>query len=152
MLFPTKINKIVFSHSSKNHKDYLLGIFQGANDKTFFDAYPLYMIREELEPNKEHSIQISCNHKFQYIRYVKPNKKSSPISGLEIYGNLQSFEESDEYYQPTNIPLLIINSENGEMPEGRDKITRVKINAMIVNEGKINVQQTGTIKLRGNYH
>ena len=36
------------------------------------------------------------------------------------------------------------------MPEGRDKTTKVRINAMIINEGKINVKQTGTIKLRGN--
>ena len=45
---PTKITKIGFAHSSTEPKDYLLGVFQGANDKTFFDAFPLYMITEEL--------------------------------------------------------------------------------------------------------
>ena len=147
---PSKITKINFSHSSSNPKDYLLGVFQGANDKTFFDAFPLYMIKEELEPNKLNSIKISCNQKFQYIRYVGPDVKSSPISDFEVYGDLQNAEGSDNYYQPTNLPLLIINSENSELPQGRDRQTRVKINTIIVNEGKINAKQTGTIKLRGN--
>ena len=148
---PTKITKIGFSLLSSEPKDYLLGIIQGANDKTFFDAIPLYMIKEELEPNKLHLIQISCNQKFQYIRYVKPEEKSSPISEFQVYGDFESIEdESDTYYQPTNLPLLVINSENREMPEGRDKTTKVRMTAVIINEGNINVKQTGTIKLRGN--
>ena len=149
--FPTKIAKISFSHSSTNPKDYLLGVFQGANDKTFFDAITLYMIKDELEPNKLYSIPISINRKFQFIRYVKPDEKSLSISKFEVYGNIQSIEEeSDHYYQPTNLPLLIINSQNGEMPQGQDKVTKVRINLMIINEGNINVKQSGTIKLRGN--
>ena len=149
---PVKITKIDFSHSSSDPKEYLLGIFQGANDKIFFDAFPLYMIKEELEPNKLHSIQISCSKKFKYLRYVGPDEKYSFNSEFEAYGDLQFNEESDEdnYYQPTNLPLLIINSENSEMPKGRDKITKVKTNNVIVNEGKIIIKKTGTIKLRGN--
>jgi hypothetical protein len=42
---PAKISKIGFTHLSSEPKDYLLGVFQGANDKTFFDAFPLYMIK-----------------------------------------------------------------------------------------------------------
>ena len=81
-----------------------------------------------------------------------PDEKYSFISEFEAYGDLQFNEESDEdnYYQPTNLPLLIINSENSEMPKGRDKITKVKTNNVIVNEGKIIIKKTGTIKLRGN--
>ena len=62
---PTKITKIGFSLSTSEPKDYLLGIIQGANDKTFIDAFPLYMIKEELDPSKLHLIKISCNQKFQ---------------------------------------------------------------------------------------
>ena len=147
---PTKITKIVFSHSSSEPKDYLLGVFQGANDKTFFDAFPLYMIKEELKPNELNSIEISCNQKFQYIRYVGPDVTSPPISEFEVYGDLEFSEGSDNYYQPTHLPLLIINSENSELPQGRDRLTKININIIIVNEGKVNTKQTGTIKLRGN--
>ena len=147
----TKITKICFSLSSSEPKDYLLGVFQGANDKTFFDAFPLYMIKEELEPTKLQEIKISSNQKFKYVRYVSPDEKISSISEFEVYGDLQSIEdESDNYYQPTNLPLLIINSENGQMPQGQDKVTKVNIIATIINEGKVDVKQTGTIKIRGN--
>ena len=70
-----KITKIGFSLLSSEPKDYLLGVFQGSNDETFFDSFPLYMIKEEMEPNKLHLIQISCNQKFQYIRYASPDEK-----------------------------------------------------------------------------
>ena len=148
---PAKITKIGLSFLTSEPKDYLLGIIQGANDKTFVDAFPIYMIKEELEPNKLHLIHISCNKKFQYIRYVKPDENSASISEFQLYGNLESIEdESDKYYQPTNLPLLVVNSENGEMPQNRDKDTKVKMTAVIVNEGNIEIKQTGTIKLRGN--
>ena len=149
---PAKITKIGFAHSSSEPKDYLFGIFQGANDKTFFDAFPLYMITEELEPKKLNLISISCSQTFKYIRYVGPEGKNSTVSEFEIYGNLDSSEEEEKekYYQPTNIPLLIINSGNSEMPQGRDKETKVNVNYILVNEGKVNAKQTGTIKLRGN--
>ena len=148
---PTKITKVGFSFLTSDPKDYLLGIIQGSNDKTFYDAFPLYMIKEELEPKKLHLIHISCNKKFQYIRYVKPEEKSAPISDFQVYGDFESIEgESDNYYQPTNLPLLVINTENGEVPEGRDKNVKVVMTAVIINEGNVNVKQTGTIKLRGN--
>ena len=147
---PTKITKIGFSLLTSEPKDYLLGVIQGSNDKTFFDAFPLYMIKEELEPNKLHLIQISCKQKFKYIRYVKPEEKSASISELQVYGDLELIEEESDYYQPTNLPLLLVNTENGEMPDGKDKSAKWTMTAVIINEGKINVKQTGTIKLRGN--
>ena len=148
---PTKITKIGFTLLTSEPKDYLLGVIQGSNDKTFFDSIPLYMITEELEPNRLHLVQIHSNQKFQYIRFVNSEEESSTVIELEAYGDLESFEEeSDNYYQPTNLPLLVINTENGEMPEGRDKTSKVRMNAVIIKEGNIHMKQTGTIKLRGN--
>ena len=149
---PAKITKIGFAHKSLEPKDYLLGVFQGANDKTFFDAFPLYMIKEELELNKLNYIEISCPQTFKYLRYVGPENKNSTISEFEVYG-IESTEENGELenlYQPTNIPLLIINSENSEMPQNRDKQTKINSNFIIIKDGKINSRGTGTIKLRGN--
>ena len=111
---PAKITKIGFAHSSTEPKDYLLGVFQGANDKTFFDAFPLYMITEELEPEELNLFPISCSQTFKYVRYVGPEGKNSTVSEFEVYG-LESSEEEDKkekFYQPTHLPLLIINSEN----------------------------------------
>ena len=152
---PAKIAKIGFTHTSSEPKDYLLGIFQGANDKTFFDAFPLYMIKEEIEPDKTIFFEISCPKSFKYLRYVGPKNKNESISFFEIYGALDSNGEllkelKEDMFQPTNLPLLVINSENGEMPKGRDKETKVKANFLLVNEGKVNMKKTGTIKLRGN--
>ena len=92
------------------------------------------MITEELEPKKLHLIKISCNQKYQYIRYVKPEEESASISEFQVYGDLESIEgESDNYYQPTNLPLLVINTENGEMPGGKDKDTKVIMTATTIN-------------------
>ena len=149
---PAKISKIGFAHLSKEPKDYLLGVFQGANDKTFFDAFPLYMIKEEIEPEKLNFFEISCSQAFKYVRYVGPEGKNSTVSEFEVYGNTDVNEEDEEenFYQPTNIPLLIINSENSEMPQGSDKETKINCNYIMISDGKINAKQTGTIKLRGN--
>lgn len=148
---PTKISKIGFAFDSSEPKDYLLGIFQGSNDKTFFDAFPLYMITEELEPNKLNYIQITCSQTFKYLRYVGPEGKNSTISEFEIYGSAsEEIKKEKNLYQPTNIPLMIINSENSVMPQGRDKETKVNANFIIIEDGKVKTKQTGTIKLRGN--
>ena len=151
---PARITKIGFTHTSTNDKDYLLGVFQGANDKTFFDAFPLYLIKEQLQPNQQNLIEISCTQSFKYVRYVSPEVKNvgPGITQFELYGNLQASSETgqEKYFQPTNLPLLIINSENSELPQGRDRETKKKINVIIVNDGKVNTKQTGTIKLRGN--
>ena len=114
------ITKIGFAPSSKEPKDYLLGVFQyiqGANDETFFDAFPLYMITQELEADEINTIKIDCTEKFKYVRYVGPEGKSSTVSEFEVYGISEGIEETEakNFYQPTYIPLLIINSENSIM-------------------------------------
>ena len=149
---PAKISKISFTHVSSQPKDYLLGVFQGANDKTFFDAFPLYMIKEEIEQDKSTFFTISCSKSFKYLRYVGPKNKNDSVSFFEVYGTYESKQEllKEDMYQPTNLPLLVINSENEEMPQGRDKETKVKANFILINEGNVNVEKTGTIKLRGN--
>jgi hypothetical protein len=110
------------------------------------------MITEELEPEELNLFPISCSQTFKYVRYVGPEGKNSTVSEFEVYG-LESSEEEDKkekFYQPTNLPLLIINSENSEMPQDRDKETKINANYILISEGKINAKQTGTIKLRGN--
>ena len=149
---PAKITKIGFTHSSSEPKDYLLGIFEGSNDRAFYDAFPLFMIKEEIEQDKINFFPISCSKSFKYLRYISPKNRKSSVSTFEIYGTFEFNEESlnDEMFQPTNLPLFVINSEKGEMPQGRDKETRVNAVFTLINEGKVNIKKTGTIKLRGN--
>ena len=149
---PAKITKIGFTHSSSGPKDYLLGIFEGSNDRDFYDAFPLFMIKEEIEQDKINFFPISCSKSFKYLRYISPKNRKSSVSTFEIYGTFEFNEESlnDEMFQPTNLPLFVINSEKGEMPQGRDKETRVNAVFTLINEGKVNIKKTGTIKLRGN--
>jgi spore coat protein CotH len=110
------------------------------------------MIKEEIEPDKTNIFKISSSKAFKYLRYVAPKSKNESVSSFEIYGTYESNEEllKEDMFQPTNLPLLVINSENGEMPQGRDKETKVKANFLLINEGKVNMKKTGTIKLRGN--
>ena len=150
---PSIITKIGFFHNTPDVNLYLLGIFEGANDITFFDSVPLHMITQEEDNDKINYIKISCNKSFKYIRYIGPKYSNSFISEFEFYGKESKEEnrfESENIYQPSNIPLLIINTENGKMFETNDKEIKINSNILIINKGKIDVKSKGTVNLRGN--
>lgn len=104
------------------------------------------MFKEESNIN---FIKINLKSSFQYIRYVSPLKKDILITNIEVYGYEPKEDEENEYkfYQPTNIPLIIANSEGKinyvEKPE------KTPSNIIIINNGKISTKQTGTIRIRG---
>ena len=124
----------------------MLGIFEGSNEPSFNDSIPIYIFKEESSINY---IQIESKSSFQYIRYVSPLKKDILIKNIEVYGYIPKEEQNEEkYYQPTNIPLIIVNSE-GKI-NYTDKKEKTLCNIIIINNGKISTKQTGTIKLRGN--
>ena len=114
--YPSKITKIGFHFEVPDVNMYLLGMFQGANEKDFFDAIPLYMIKEEIKISGVQYIKINCKQTFRYIRYVGPIYSGSIISEFEIYGieypDNNQIIQSPNLYQPTNIPLLIISPNN----------------------------------------
>lgn len=149
---PVKISRIGWAQKSNEEKDYLFGIFEGSNDSSFYDSIPLYMITSQGQLNQINLVEISCTQTFKYIRYIGPNGKYSIISQIEIYGEPSSDEypEPENYYQPTNLPLVIINTENGFLPPDKDKETQVKSNIVIIKDGKIDTKRSGTIKYRGN--
>ena len=58
--------------------EYNLGVFQGANDPSFIDAVPLYMLNEldhDFTPGRWQSVAVSCNQAFKYVRYAGPGSK-----------------------------------------------------------------------------
>ena len=149
---PSKITQIGWAQKGNNVEDYLLGIFEGSNDKSFFDAIPLYMITSQGKSNQINLVDISCTQTFKYIRYIGPSSKNSVIAQIEIYGetSIEEVSEPQNLFQPTNLPLVVINTENGQLPPDKDKDTQINSNIIIIKDGKIDTKESGTIKYRGN--
>ena len=149
---PVKISKIGWAQKSNETKDYILGIFEGSNGASFYDSIPLYMITSQGQLSQINLVEISCTQAFKYIRYIGPNGKYSVISQIEIYGepSIDEYLNPENIYQPTNLPLVVINTENGFLPPDKDKETQVKSNIVIIKDGKIDTKRSGTIKYRGN--
>ena len=124
----------------------MLGIFEASNTKTFEDAIPLYMIKTNGKIGEINSININFNKRFQYVRYVGPEGKYCKISVLKIYGYHDS-ESDSKYYQPTTLPLFVIHSITGLEPEDKNDV--VNCYFYIINDNKIDVNNDGTLKLKG---
>ena len=142
------ITKIGFALKTNDKSDFLLGVFEGSNDITFIESYTLSMILDG-EPNKLNYLEVKVSKKFKYIRYIGPNKKYCPISLLEIYTDEEKdLEEDSYYYQPTNIPLVTIHTEESIEPYDKDHYITCTI--LITDKNKKNIQATAGIRLRGN--
>ena len=150
------ITKITWYQKDDPSK-YILGIFQGANEPNFIDAIPIHMIKEEHEQNEPIDIDISLNFPFKYIRYVSSNNLTM-ISGFKIYGyenDLSTNNKILNYFQVTNIPLVIINTDEPFIFDPlvdiwKEEKQKVNCNVIIINNGEININKKGKIKLRGN--
>lgn len=153
-----KIKKIGVAFPTDSKKeDYLLGIIEGSNDPTFIEADPLYMITEEIKNNEMNYFEIKSIQKYEYIRYIGPNNKNCIISELEVYEdskintNLKSIivsSEQEYYYQATNLPLVVIHTE--ESVEPVDKENYITCSITIIKDNKVDTKGKGKIKLRGN--
>ena len=149
------ITKIIWYQKDDPSK-YIFGIFQGANEPNFIDGIPIHIIKEEYKSNEPIDIEISFNYPFKYIRYISSNNLTL-ISGFKIYGYESDFSENDKslnYLQVTNIPLIIINTEEpliyDPLEVNNAERKKVNCNTIIVNNGKINVNKKGKIRYRGN--
>jgi len=140
------ITEIEWAQKEEDHSNYLLGIFEASNTKTFEDAIPLYMIKTFGKIGEINTIKINFNKRFLFVRYVGPEGKYTKINILKIYGYHDS-ESDSKYYQPTNLPLFVIHSNNGFELENKDDI--VFCNFCIINDNKIDVNNGGTLKLKG---
>ena len=154
-----KITKVgvAFPKDSKK-EDYLLGIIEGSNDPTFFDADPLYMITDILKDNSVNYFEIKPTKKYEYVRYIGPNNKACIIADLEIYGEgkvdpnlnskIVSEEDNNYYYQATNIPLIVIHTKDAEEPY--DKKNEIEATVTIIKDNKKEIESKAKIRLRGN--
>jgi hypothetical protein len=142
---PHVITKISFSNTGGQNQ--IFGIFEGANEPTFMDAIPLYMFKDESTID---SVEIQTKSAYKYIRYVSPMKKNVTLTNIEIHGYEASSNDQNEekIYQPTNIPLIVINTE-GKM-NFKKKNEKTDCNIIIIENGKIALKQTGDLRIRGN--
>ena len=138
------ITRIEWGTNETDHSTYLLGIFEGANQRNFEDAIPLYMITTEGKINSMNNIDIEVQIPIQYIRYIGPNGQYCKINNIKIYG--YSSEKAGDfvfYYLPSNLPLMIIHTSSGKEPISREMPATFyiikKINIDIYYSGKINL-------------
>ena len=142
---PYVITKISFTNTEGQNQ--IFGIFEGANEPTFMDAIPLYMFKDESTID---SVEIQTKSSYKYIRYVSPMKKNVTLTNIEIHGYEATPNDQNEekIYQPTNIPLIVINTE-GKV-NFKKKTEKTDCNVIIIENGKIALKQTGDIRIRGN--
>ena len=142
----TKIGwKIDDEENSKNH---LLHIILGSNNPNFLEAIPLTMITTVGKKDEINYYKIYTNKAFRYLRYIGPNEHFFSIYNIEIYGYKNSYELKISYYQPTNLPLVVINTQNNLEP--LDKENKVNCKIYIIDKNEINTEGNAGIKLRGN--
>ena len=143
------ITQIRWNKNDNDDLNYLLGIFEGANDPSFKDAVPLAMIKGELQI--VNYIEVNTSNTYRYVRYIPPNKNNSDISPIKIYGSKKN-ENSDNLdnkrvFQATNLPLIYIYTDNKTNPT--QIYHKLNCSVLVINKGKIEINETATIKLRG---
>lgn len=164
----TSISYVVPEGVAKS--EYNLGVFQGANDPSFIDAVPLYMLNEldhDFTPGRWQSVAVSCNQAFKYVRYAGPGSKyDCNVTTCRIAG-IRFEAASDEalaratnetvYYRPTSLPLVIVNTvgdtffdESQSNKSERNTLEGSRV--IIIDEnGEVNVDDAKTqIRGRGN--
>ena len=121
----------------------------------FYDAVPLYMIKEEVKLNEINYVDIFTNRPFRYIRYVGPSNKKCIISVIKIYGFSNKlnilhniYNQENYFYQPTNIPLLIMN--RGYLRDDHENTNYLENFVYIINDNKIETCANTRRKFRGN--
>ena len=144
---PHVITKISWTNEDISSQNEIFGIFEGSNEPNFIDSIPLYMFKEQSNTN---FIQIESKSSFKYIRYISPLKKDITIKNIEIYGYepKENEQKEENLYQPTNIPLIVVNTEG--TINFKKKTEKTPCNVIVINNGKISTKQTGTIRIRGN--
>ena len=142
------ITKVGFAPCVNYEKQVELGLFEAANDSTFFDAVPIAMIKENANSNEMHYLDVKCSRRFRYVRYVGPAGLQSKIARIEFYG-YEGGGGISEYYQVTNLPTVVINTENSADIDS--KTEEVKSHIYIISDsGRSILSSSAGVRGRGN--
>lgn len=143
------ITQISWTKKGDNKLNYILGVFEGANDPSFSDAVPIAMIKEEGVLNEVNIIDVNVPNTYKYVRYIPPNKEKADISPIKLSGELKSEVNASQKkdFQVTNLPLVSIHVDNSVFPSNKEQEYNCKV--VIINNGKIETNEKATIKIRG---
>ena len=142
------ITKVGFKPVASQESRVVLALFEGANRPDFSDALPLAMIKEKPASGMQY-MDVNCSLGFRYVRYVGPSGYKCNVDAVEYYG---CKEEGDStlMYQLTNLPTVVINTENARAITSRKDYVNSNV-YIISGDGKDILSTTGTgIRGRGN--
>lgn len=149
---PHIINKVAWSprNDSQGARRVRLGVFEGANNPDFSDGVPLYLIPEDGTIGVVSSAKVSVTRPFRYVRYIGPNNARCNVAEIEFYGEeCTETTEKEVLYQPTNLPTVVVHVADNKEP--KDKVNDLVANISIISkDGKKELYQPGTFRLRGN--
>lgn len=127
----------------------VLGMFEGANKEDFSDAVPLYIISGEGVYGEISHADVRCGKGFRYVRYQGPSDVRCNVAEVEFYG-YEGEGVEDAYATLTNLPVVVVNTENGDEPQGKEKSDeKTSVIKIISPEGDL-LSAPGTLRLRGN--
>ena len=139
------INEVKWVAPKNNQNQVLLGVFQGANNEDFSDAVPIAIIDNVSETSKD----VDCSRGFRFVRFVGPSNSYCNISELEFYG-MQGEGDDSHLWQITNLPTVVINTVDGEIPY--DKEHDISSTVIIISENGSNILEKSetNVRERGN--
>ena len=147
---PHVITRVGWSprNDSNGPKRVVLGVFEGSNRADFMDALPFYIIVEQGTIGKMSYAEIDCSAGFRYVRYVGPTDARCNIAELEFYGH-EGVGDSTRLYRPTNLPLVTIHTQNGEIPYDKEHDIPAQL-TIVGADGQSLLSEPGSIRERGN--
>ena len=126
----------------------LLALFEGANDSTFMDGVPLYLIDEEGTIGEMSYADVNVSRGFRYVRYIGPADARCNVAEVAFYGHAGEGDDT-HFYQVTNLPTVSIHIEDNVEPQ--DKVNEISSSFTIIYADATMIQEeSGTSRLRGN--
>lgn len=146
---PCVITKIRYMRTSWKETNMKGGMIEGANSADFSDAIPLYWITDQPQMGAWNEVKVNISLGVRYVRYMGPLGDYSRIAELEFYGN-KGVGDDKKMFSSTNIPVISIRCFDGTDPYDKEN-ELTSIVTGIMPDGKNFIQDTATVRLRGNY-
>ena len=108
------------------------------------------MIKDQ--EGSDHYVDVNVPKFYKYLRYNAPFSIYIPPSDvfhMKLYGKRLSDIDMNfkNNFQPTNLPLISIYTEESENPVIKE--VKINCNVAITNEGKMELRENATIRVRG---
>ena len=125
-----------------------LGLFEGANDPSFIDAVPLYLIDDGGTAGEMSNAPVKVSRGFRYVRYTGPSGSRSMVAEIEFYGHEGEGDDS-HFYQVTNLPTYSMRTVSGSDPTS--KTTELEAQMTLVYDDGARIQEYPILaRSRGN--